>query len=111
KRKTGFEVVVAERHAVPTVEFSLMLEGGSSADPEALSGLARMTMELLDEGTTSRSSIQIGDELDRLGARIGANAEQDGATVSLSALKSNLAASLDLFADLVLHPSFPKEEF
>jgi zinc protease len=111
KLRNGLEVIVAERHAVPTVELSLQLEGGSASDPEALTGLARMTADLLDEGTTSRTSIQIGEELARLGARLTANAEQDGSTVSLSALKNNLAASLDLFADVVLHPSFPKGEF
>jgi zinc protease len=68
-------------------------------------------MTLIDKGTASRTSLQIGEELEKLGARLFGSAGQDGATVSLSALKSNLPGSLDLFADVVLHASFPKDEF
>jgi zinc protease len=66
---------------------------------------------MLDEGTESRSSLEIGEELDRLGANLRSGAGLDSATVSLSVLKENLGPSLDVFADVVLNPSFPEADF
>ena len=62
-------------------------------------------------GTASRTSQQIAEELDRLGANLSTSAGLDECTVSLSALKANLDASLAVFADVVLNPSFPQDEF
>ena len=111
KLSNGLEVIVAERHFAPTVELSLQVDCGSAADPADASGLASLALDLMDEGTKSKSSIQIVQEQERLGARVGTGSDSDAAFVSLSALKANLAASLDLWADVLLHPSFPKEDF
>jgi zinc protease len=107
----GLELLLVERHAVPTVELQLLVDCGSAADPADLSGLASMTLNLMDEGTKSKSAVEIGELQERLGARLGAGAGDDLATLALSALKSNLAASLDLFADVLLNPSFPATDF
>jgi len=107
----GLELVFAERHAVPTVEMQLLIDGGASVDPEGLSGLAAMTLNLMDEGTRTKSAVEIGEIQERLGARLGTGAGNDGVSLSLSALSANLAASLDLFADVLLNPSFPAADF
>jgi zinc protease len=111
KLASGLEVLCLERHAVPTVELSLLVDCGSAADPAGLSGLAGMTLNLMDEGTRTKSALEIGEIQGRLGARLGLGSDDDWATVSLSALKANLAPSLDLFADVLLNPSFPEEDF
>jgi zinc protease len=69
-----------------------------------------MTATMMDEGTDSRSSLEIAEELALLGASIGSGANLDLNTVSLSALKDNLEPSLDLFVDVVRNPSFPESE-
>ena len=65
---------------------------------------------MLDEGTATRSALQISDELQRLGAQLGTGSDLDTTSVTLSALKANLDPSLALFADVVLNPSFPAAE-
>src|SRR5262245_52386118 len=70
-----------------------------------------MTLNLMDEGTKSKTAVEIGEVQERLGARLGTGAGSDFASLSLSALKANLAASLDLFADVLLNPSFPGADF
>ena len=107
----GLELVFAERHAVPAVEMQLMVDCGSAADPEGLSGLAAMTLNLMDEGTRSRTAVEIGEVQERLGARLSTRSGRDSAAVSLSALSANLPESLDLFADVLLRPSFPEADF
>ncbi len=63
-------------------------------------------MEMLEEGTTSRSAIEIAEQQERLGASIGTGADLDSSSVSLTALTANLAPSLELMADIVRNPAF-----
>ena len=107
----GLNVILAQRDAVPVVNLTLLLDAGYASDQFALPGTARMAMGMLDEGTASRNAIEISDTLDSLGATLGAGSNLDVSTVSMSALASNLDESLDLFADVILNPSFPEDEF
>ncbi|MCI0537203.1 MAG: insulinase family protein [Verrucomicrobiales bacterium] len=106
----GLKVIVAERHSVPQVNFNLIVDAGYAADHTALAGTASMAMTMLDEGTKTRNSLQISDELALLGAQLGTGSDLDVSTVFLSALRDKLDASLDLYADVILNPSFPSEE-
>ena len=106
----GLKVVHARVRSIPTVEMALIFDAGFAADRLGKLGLARMTAEMLDEGTEGLSSLQISDEATRIGARISSSASLDTASVSLSALSERLQESLDLLAEVVLRPSFPQQE-
>lgn len=107
----GLGVILAQRHGVPLVTFDLLVNAGYAADQMSGPGTARMMLDMLDEGTARRTALEINDELALLGAQFSTSADLDTSTVHLSALRANLSPSLELFADLVLHPSFPHEEF
>ena len=107
----GLQVVLAERHAVPVVELSMVIDAGFAADQFAAPGTANLALAMLDEGTATRSALEISDELLRLGANLGAGSNLDTSFVGMSALKENLDASLDLYADVILNPSFPEGDF
>jgi zinc protease len=107
----GLQVLVAERHAVPVVAFDLLVDAGYASDAGGLAGTARLAGELLTDGTRTRSALQLSDEAQRLGARLGASSNLDLTTVHLSALRSRLDPSLALLADVVLHPTFPAADF
>ncbi len=107
----GLQVILAERHEIPVVDFRLQLDAGYASDQLASPGTASLATALFDGGTEKRTALQISDEAASLGAQIRATSGLDSSTVSLSALKSNLDASLDLYADVILHPSFPDTDF
>jgi len=107
----GLKVVLAQRPSIPQVRLDLVFDAGFAADQHGLPGTANMTFAMLDEGTTTRSSLQISETLQRLGANLGTFSRLDYSTVSLEALKEHLDPSLELFADVVLHPSFPSADF
>ena len=106
----GTQVILAERHEIPVVQFTYQFPGGFSADQGRKPGTANFTAGLLDEGAGSRNSLQFGDALDALGANVGAGASLDSISVSLSALKENLAPSLALYADMLRAPRFDQSE-
>jgi zinc protease len=107
KLSNGLKLIVAERHAVPVVSFDLRVDAGFAADGVAGSGTAKLAGNMLEQGTRTRSALQISDALALLGANLGAGSDVDTTTVTLSALKAKLDPSLDLFADVILNPSFP----
>lgn len=106
----GMQVTLARRTTVPTVRIAVAFDAGNAADPKAKLGTQALTLSLLDEGTKTRNSIQIAEEQERLGASIGSSASMDRTSVSLFALKANLAPSLDLLADVLKNPAFEPAE-
>lgn len=107
----GLSVILAERHAVPIVNFNLLINAGYAADQFSLPGTANLAMNILDEGAGKRSALEISEALASLGANLTSSSNLDMSSVSLSALKKNLDASLDIYADVILKPSFPEKEF
>jgi zinc protease len=107
----GLKIVFAERHAVPTVSFNLLVDAGYAADQFATPGTAKLAMQMLDEGSKKRNALQISDELARLGAELNTASDLDMCHASLNALRSKLDGSLEIFADVVLNPAFPEDDF
>src|SRR5207248_11403456 len=73
-------------------------------------GAASMAAELLRKGTATRSAPQIAEEIDTLGGSLGASAGDDRLAVTLDLLAKDADRGLDLFADVLRHPTFPAEE-
>jgi zinc protease len=107
----GLKIVLAERHSVPVVSLRLMVDAGYAADQNIKAGTAKLTMDMLDEGTKKLNALDISDQLSMLGANLNTGSNLDYCVVSLNALKTNLDPSLDLFADVVLNPTFPESDF
>jgi predicted Zn-dependent peptidase len=92
------------------VRLSVAFNAGSAADPRGRQGTEAMMLAMLKEGTASRNSIQIAEEQERLGATVSVGASLDRTFVSLYALTPNFGPSLDLLADIILHPAFDGKE-
>ena len=107
---SGLEVLVIERPTVPVVNMSLIFDSGYSADPDGRQGEASLAMAMLDEGAGDLDALEISEQLAMLGAGLATGAGLDTASVGLSALTENLDKSMDLFAKVVLQPTFPPAE-
>jgi zinc protease len=107
----GLKVILTERNTIPTVDVDLIVDAGYAADLGIGAGTASMTTDMIGEGTTTRSSLEISEELGQLGATFGKGSNLDVTYVSMSMLKKNLDASLALYADLILNPTFPNDDF
>jgi zinc protease len=111
KLSNGLRIVLAQRHEVPLVNFWMTSDAGYAADEFAAPGTANMTMALLTGGTKTRNALQISDQLQSLGASLQARSNLDLSIVEFSALKAKLDSSLELYADVILNPSFPEDDF
>jgi predicted Zn-dependent peptidase len=109
----GLTVLILEDRRAPYVTMQLHLDGaGALFEPREAAGLANATALMLREGTKSRSSVQIAEEIDRLGAALGAGSAfgSPEAVLSASGLSENFAEWFALAVDVLLNPSFPAEE-
>jgi len=109
----GLTVLVLEDHRLPLVTTRLTILGaGALNDPADLPGLANVAAAMLKEGTQTRSSKQIAEETEKLGAAIGATAPwgSESATFTASGLSDNAPQWIALASDVLLHPSFPASE-
>ena len=106
----GLKVVLSRRTSIPVVRLSTIIDGGFAADDPQKPGVASMTMQMLTEGTTARSSLQIADELAALGLDIFATSDLDVVRVSMSALKDQLDPALTIYTDVIRNPSFPQSD-
>ncbi|GGZ99966.1 peptidase M16 [Arenicella chitinivorans] len=106
----GLKVRLAERHDVPVVRMELLVDAGYAADRTVKPGTANMTMNMLDEGTAKFSALDISARLARMGTGISSGASLDSCSVNLNTLTEHLEPSLEIYADMILHPNFPEAE-
>ena len=110
---SGLHLMVLEDHRLPQVSFQIFIPGaGGYHDPPGQSGLASFTAALMREGTSTRSSSQISEQLEVMAASLTVTAGISGleSTISGSCLTDQLDRLLELTADVLLHPSFAREE-
>jgi predicted Zn-dependent peptidase len=113
KLENGLTVLILEDHRFPTVSVQLNISGaGGVYDPPDIPGLASTTAQMLREGTGTRASKQIAEDIDRLGATFFASAGQQSAATGINAsgLSDNLDEWFALVAEILLTPSFPADE-
>ncbi len=106
----GLRVVILEDKRLPLVSYRLAFRTGGANNPADLPGLTTIMASLLNEGTESRTSKQIADQIASMGATLVAGSTSDQTTVAASALSMYNDQTLDLLADVTLHPSFPQNE-
>lgn len=110
KLGNGLPVWIVELHKVPVVQVSLVVRGGSGADPAGKFGVANLTAHMLDEGAGSRGALEIADAIDYLGANLSTASSFDASSIELHVPVARLAEALPVMADVALRPTFPEAE-
>jgi len=106
----GLTIYLVEQHTLPIVAANLITLTGSEANPVDLPGLASFTADMLDEGSSRRSALQIAEDADQLGATVSSGSSMDMSYVALRTLRRNLESAFEIFSDVALNPVFPDKE-
>jgi zinc protease len=107
----GLKLMIVEQHELPLADFLLLVGSGETVDPVDKTGVANLTSAMLREGTMSRKSLDIADQIAFLGINLTPRSSWESSTLSLHTPTAQLDSALALFADVALHPSFPTNEF
>jgi zinc protease len=106
----GLSVMLFEEHRLPLVAVNLVVLAGSDRNPAARPGLASFTADVLDEGTKTRSTLKIAEDLATMGASIGSGSTTDYSSLSLRTLRHTVDDAFGILADIVQNPLFAPEE-
>jgi zinc protease len=110
KLANGLDVQLVEDHRVPFITADLGIKAGSTSEPKELLGLAGITADMITEGTKTKKSKEIAEEVDFIGGGLSASSEFDNTLVSISALSKYSDRMFQVLSDVVLNPSFPEDE-
>jgi len=110
KLANGLTLYLLEQHELPAIAMNLIVLRGSEANPPERPGLASFTAQMLDEGTGSRTALQIASDADQIGALVTTGSSSDSSFIAVRTLKRNVDAAFELGADVALNADFPQNE-
>ena len=110
KLSNGVAVWIIEHHEVPLAQINLIVRSGSAADPIGKYGVGSLAAAMLDEGAGTRSSLELADALEFLGANLSTTSSFDYSAIRLSVPVSKLGEALPLIADVTMRPTFPASD-
>jgi zinc protease len=106
----GMKVTLVPYGNIPKVTLSLVFRSGGIDEARDQQGIADITGDLLKEGTTSLSSIQVAEEAARMGSTLGVGVTADETAVEMDVLSEFGSDAAKLLADVVEHPLLPESE-
>ena len=106
----GMGVTVVEQRGMPIVAFGVLLGSGASADPADLPGLAGLVGDMLPEGAAGKSSQQIANDFEFIGARLSVDSRREYSLLSSETLSKHWGSALEMMAEVILSPDFPQHE-
>src|SRR6185503_4043875 len=111
KLSNGLTVVLAPLANVPKVSAILTFRAATTAsDRQAHPGIAQIAASVANEGTDTRTSKQLKEELRSIGGSISLGRDTDATTMSGSSLSEFSTKLFELMSDVAQHPSFPEAE-
>ena len=106
----GLTLILTPNTELPLVSLRIVVRGGIEAEPAGKAGLATLTAELLRRGTAQRSSEQIAQQLDAIGANLGTAADYQSIAINAEFLSQDTDRALEILTDILLRPAFPEAE-
>lgn len=106
----GLVLLLSENHSVPAISINAIVCGGSRFEADDKAGLASLTGELIAEGTTTRTSQQIAEEVESVGGRLATFGQYEMSGAALSLLSKDTSLGFDIAADVLMNPVFPEEK-
>jgi zinc protease len=110
KLDNGLNVWLDERKGIPVVSASLVFRAGIASNPVDKPGLASLTIDMLQNGTASRSALQFADDLALIGSSLRVRSGLDDSALTLVGMRNSIDTGLDLLADAVIDPAFSSDE-
>jgi len=106
----GLKVLMKRREGSLTVSAGLFVRGGAANINASNAGIESLMLSASTEATTGFPREKMRSELSRMGTVIGSSATNDYSVLSLACTRMHFDRSWQLFTDVILRPSFTKED-
>jgi predicted Zn-dependent peptidase len=107
---SGLQVNTIVTDQLPVVYATLVIRSGGESDPARLPGLAGLVAQMLKEGTTKRSSAEIAEQIEFLGADLWASSDEENTYVGVRALTEQFDVVMAILAEVAGTPAFNNKE-
>lgn len=108
--RNGLEIDTVHIEGLPLAYLRLVVRSGLAADPQELPGLSVLVAKMLKEGTRTRTSAQIAEEMEYLGADFDVTQDQHSVVITARGLSDQLDAMVGLVGDMAMNPRFDADE-
>jgi zinc protease len=105
----GLRLLVKEDHRLPFVEFRAALKGGVLAETPANNGITTLMAKMMMQGTKTRSAEEIATQIESIGGHLDSYGGNNSFGVNAEVMTADFKTGFDLFADVLLNPSFPAD--
>ncbi len=105
----GSRLLVRPKPKLPLVALAAYGRAGVRFEPADKRGVGTLTSRSLIKGTRSKSYSEVADAIDHLGLTLAPFSDRDTCGFYLETMLDHLDEALDLFAEILIHPSFPEE--
>jgi zinc protease len=109
--ESGLRVWTVRHASIPLVTLMLLVRRGAADDPPGREGLAAITLDMLDEGSSGRSAIEMHEALARLGAQLDSDIGSDATLLTVTSLGRFVGPTMTLLADIAARPSLLEADF
>ncbi|MGB8329223.1 MAG: pitrilysin family protein [Polyangiales bacterium] len=106
----GLQVNTVVTDQLPLIYATLVVRSGGETDPEKLPGLSGLVAQMLKEGTTKRSSAEIAEEIEFLGADLWTSSDEENTYVGVRALAEQFEVVMAMLAEVAGKPAFSDQE-
>lgn len=106
----GITVLVIENPSADIIAARLFFKAGNRWEPQAKAGLSHLVAAVMTKGTEARSSLQIAERVESIGASLGTDAASDYFLLSLKTVSADFADMLTLANELLRSATFPESE-
>lgn len=103
---TKVPVIYEEDTRLPIVSMQLVFQKSGAIEDGNVSGLARFTASMLNEGSKQRGSTGFAEALDARAIRLSVNAGTETLVFEMEALKEEFGEGVKLLAELIRTPNF-----
>jgi zinc protease len=107
----GMQVFGIKNTELPLVQFTLEIEGGLLLESTSKTGVSNLMADLMTKGTAQKTTAELEEAIDELGASINVNAGRQTVTISGNTLAKNYSKTLDLVEEILLEPRWDETEF
>ncbi len=104
--ENGLKIIFVPDDSLPRISLTLLVKAGSMQESKSMAGLNSFMTSLLDEGTIHRSSVKIAEEFGQMGTGVDISPGYDFTTIDSDTLSLYSENLLELFSEIVMHPSF-----
>ena len=107
----GLEILLINKPNIPVTSLAYVIPTGVNKDPLDKPGLSKFSMDMLQEGTISRTSSEISEEIEFLGSHLSRESGREYSLLSASGLSQHFEKTVDIIADISQNPIFPEKEY